>query len=119
MLVKNFGIKKFQVGKNFGVEKNVGSNKIDGPNISGPMKIFGFGSKEVCFKNFWSTKIKTSKILVKIGSVTAEILPIWTNVARTYVAWTNVTVIVGIFKDVPRNLPLKFGQNYVSKLFLI
>ena len=30
-----------------------------------------------------------------------------------------MTVMVGIFKDVPRNLPLKFGQNYVSKLFLI
>ena len=27
--------------------------------------------------------------LVKIGSVTAEILLIWTNVARTNVAWTN------------------------------
>ena len=30
-------------------------------------------------------------ILVKIGSVTAEIFLIWTNVARTNVAWTNVT----------------------------
>ena len=30
--------------------------------------------------------------LVKIGSATAEILLIWTNVARTNVAWTNVTV---------------------------
>ena len=34
--------------------------------------------------------------LVKIESVTAEILLIWTNVARTNVAWTNVTVTVGI-----------------------
>ena len=29
--------------------------------------------------------------LVKIGLVIAEILLIWTNVARTNVAWTNVT----------------------------
>ena len=34
--------------------------------------------------------------LVKIGPVTAEILLIWTNVARTNVAWTNVTVTVYI-----------------------
>ena len=37
------------------------------------------------------------KSLVKIGSVTAEIFLIWTNVARTNVAWTNVIVTVGIF----------------------
>ena len=30
--------------------------------------------------------------LVKIGFVTAEILLIWTNVARTNVAWTNVHI---------------------------
>ena len=39
--------------------------------------------------------------LVKIGPVTAEVLLIWTNVARknvawTNVAWTNVTVTVYI-----------------------
>ena len=33
--------------------------------------------------------------LVKIRSVTAEIFLIWTTVARTYVAWTNVTVTTG------------------------
>ena len=37
------------------------------------------------------------KSLVKIGPVTAEILLIWTNVAKTNVAWTNVTITVGIF----------------------
>ena len=36
------------------------------------------------------------KLWVIIGSVTAEIFLIWTNVARTNVAWTNVTVPVGI-----------------------
>ena len=34
--------------------------------------------------------------MAKIGSVTAEILLIWTNVPRRNVAWTNVTVTVGI-----------------------
>ena len=32
--------------------------------------------------------------LVKIGSVTAEILLIWTNVARTNVAWTNIHITI-------------------------
>ena len=51
---------------------------------------------------------------VKIGSVTAEIFLIWTNVARTNVAWSNVTAIVEIFQDSPKNLHLKFCQNQVS-----
>ena len=29
--------------------------------------------------------------LAKIGSITAKIFLIWTNVTRTNVAWTNVT----------------------------
>ena len=36
------------------------------------------------------------KNLVKIWSVTAETFLIWINVSRTNVAWTNVTVTVGI-----------------------
>ena len=32
--------------------------------------------------------------MVKIAPVTTEILLMWTNVARTNVAWTNVTVRV-------------------------
>ena len=35
--------------------------------------------------------------LVKIGSVTDEIILIWTNVARTNVAQTNVNLIVRIY----------------------
>ena len=35
-----------------------------------------------------------SKKFGKIGLVTAEILLIWTNVTRTYDAWTSVTMIV-------------------------
>ena len=43
------------------------------------------------------------------GSVTAEIFLIWTDVARTNVAWTNFTVTDGL-----RTLPLMFGANWVS-----
>ena len=40
--------------------------------------------------------------MVKIGSVTPEIFLIWTNVARTNVAWTNVTNHSwNLFKMVP------------------
>ena len=42
-------------------------------------------------------KLKTPQnYLVKIESVTAEILLIWTNVARANVACTNVAITVGI-----------------------
>ena len=34
--------------------------------------------------------------LVKIGSVSAEIFLMWTNVARTNIAWTNVAMTDGI-----------------------
>ena len=51
---------------------------------------------------------------VKIGSVSAEIFLIWTNVARTNIARTNVTVTVKSVHDGPRNLSLKIGQNHVS-----
>ena len=52
--------------------------------------------------------------MVKIGFVTAEIFLIWTNGARTNVAWTNVTCQLESVKDGLRNLPLKFGQNGVN-----
>ena len=48
---------------------------------------------------------KPSKVVVmvivivvkgQIGSVIAEIFPIWTNVARINVVWTNITMTVGI-----------------------
>ena len=35
--------------------------------------------------------------LVKIGLVTDELFLIWTNVARTNIAWTNVNVTAGIY----------------------
>ena len=53
------------------------------------------------YKKNMSRKIKAPrklgiKSLVKISSLTAETLLICANVARSYVAWTNVIVIVGI-----------------------
>ena len=52
--------------------------------------------------------------MVKIESVTAKIILIWTNVARTIVAWTNVVIAVRIHSKWSMNLLLKFGQNQVS-----
>ena len=75
---KLLGLKKFGVEKNFGLAKNLGLKKF-------------------CPRTFWSTKIVGPKSLVKIGPVTTEILLIWTNVARAYVAWKNVTMTVDIF----------------------
>ena len=63
--------------------------KILGPKKSFSPKNFGFKT------NFASNEIAGPKSLVKIGAVTGEKLMIWTNVARAYVAWTNVTVKVG------------------------
>ena len=49
---------------------------------------------------------KPSKVVVmvivivvkgQIGSVIAEIFPIWTNVARINVVWTNFTVVDAIY----------------------
>ena len=67
----------------------------------------GVKSKVDPFNNtilFWSKKIKalkifSSKSLVKIGSVTAEILLIWTNVDNTNVAWKDVSM--NLLKRVP------------------
>ena len=38
--------------------------------------------------------------MVKIGPVTAKILAIWTNVANTNIAWTNVCDSWDMFKNV-------------------
>ena len=84
--------------KNFELKHFLGSNKITGQKVVGP-------KKHLFLKNFWVKKSFGSKdpkkldpkSSVKIGLVTPEILLIWTNVARTYVAWTNLTMTVGIF----------------------
>ena len=54
------------------------------------------------------------KNLVKIGLVRTEIFLTWTNVARTDVAWTNVTMRVGICQSWSQEPTLTFGQNLVS-----
>ena len=53
--------------------------------------------------------------LVKIGSVTAEILLIWTIVSRTYMLPGQMSPWqLASAKDCPKSLPIKFGQNQVS-----
>ena len=53
-----------------------------------------------CHRDSWDLLKMVSGIspysFVKIKLVTAEIFLIWTNVARTNVVWTNVTMTVGI-----------------------
>ena len=59
------------------------------------------GPENLSPKKYWIQK-RPKKVgakkdyLVKLGSVTVRIFLIWTNVARTNIAWTNVTVTVGI-----------------------
>ena len=60
--------------KNFGSEKEILVNEIWVDEES-------FGVEKFCVQKIWVPK----NSLVKIGSVTAEIMPIWTNVTWTYV----------------------------------
>ena len=65
----------------------------------GPKKFWierKFDPENVGFKRIKACKKMGQKSLVKIRSLTAEIFLIWTDVARTNVAWTYVTVNVGI-----------------------
>ena len=59
--------------------------------------------------------------MVKIGSVTAEIFLILTNIARKNIAGTDVIVTVGICLRWSQNLPLNFGQigSVTADIFLI
>ena len=72
---------KYVEKKNFESKKYLGLKK--------------FGPKKCGLQRLRPPKV-VSKYLVKIGSVTVEILLIWTNVPRTYVALSNVTITVGI-----------------------
>ena len=78
------------------------------------------GWMKFCPKNMWSTKNKdpkklNPKRLVKIQSVTAEILLIWTNVARTYMLPGQISPWkLAHAKDCPTNLLSKFGPNRFS-----
>ena len=76
--------------------------------------IFGtkdyFDHKKIGQQQFSPQKM-SPKSLVKIESVTADILLLLTNVTRTYVAWTNVSVTVGIcFRRIPLKVSSKLSQ---------
>ena len=55
---------------------------------------------------------------VNIRSVTAEIFLIWTDVARTNVAWTNVTATVGIYSRCSQEPRFKVSAEILMKLSL-
>ena len=58
--------------------------------------------------------------MVKIESVTAKIFLIWTNIAKTNVDWTNISIMVGSGKDGSRNLPFKvWSTSVTAEIFLI
>ena len=71
-----------------GQDKKSFWSKKNGPNEIGTMFL---GSNR-----FKPKKILGPKSLIKIGSVTANILLIWTNVTSTNVVWTNATLTVDI-----------------------
>ena len=78
-----------------------------------------FGSKENLIQKMLGKKeLKPAKKLVqKVWSKwdqTAEIILIWTDVARTNVEGLMSLWRLASVKDDPRNLPLKFNQNWVS-----
>ena len=84
------------VQKDFGPK--FGFEKFPGPKVFGPKY---FGTQKVCVKQLGP------KSLVKIGSVTAEIFLIWTNVARINVVWTDFSVTVGICSRVSQEPTIK------------
>ena len=67
-----------------------------------------------CYHDIWHLlKMVQGKYIwsfVKIGSVTAEIFLMWTNVTRTNVACTNVTITVGICYRCSQDPTFKSGQ---------
>ena len=76
---------RFLYGSQFSEDKNDLKTKYGYQDIKHTRSLIFFG-----------TPCIVSKSLVNISTVTAEILLIWTNVAMTFVGWTNVTVTVGI-----------------------
>ena len=82
----NFDSKKILGLKRFWVQKELGSKKFGCQTILGPKKTFGS-------KKFWVQKLlRYVKDGLKLKSVTARILLIWTNVTRTNVGWANCNV---------------------------
>ena len=68
-----------------------------------------------CYRDSWHLlkMVQESyfQSLDKIGSVTAEIFLIWTNVAMTNVAQTNVNVKVGICSRCPQEPMFKVSSR--------
>ena len=54
------------------------------------------------------------KSWMKIGSVTAEILLIWT----TYVAWTNVTITIGICERLSQEPIFKVWNKCCQNIYV-
>ena len=91
---KIFEFPKYLSLKRFGPKK-CGLQKLRPPKI-GSKKL---GQKVLGIKDSLVQKMPPkigSKKFGQNGSVTADIFLIWTNVARTYVALTNVTITAGI-----------------------
>ena len=98
---KRFRSKKIGVQENF-VSKNIWCKIIWVPKKFLVRKIFGnkkFVSNKMLVQKNVCLKFEQlgPKSKVKIGSITAELLPIWTNVTRANFAGTNVPVTVDIY----------------------
>ena len=92
----NLSPKNVYVSKILGLKKSVPQKLVSKTNIFKVPKIWvklNF-CKKIYIKEVKACKKSGPKRLVKFGSVTAKILPIWTNVTRTNDALTNVTVTV-------------------------
>ena len=111
---KNFLGPKYILVKRSLVEKML-STKIKAPKNLGPKSLIEMGSVLAELLLIWANAARIYMLpgklspwqlasvkdcpRIKIDSVTAEILLIfliWTNVGRTNVVWTNVTLTVGI-----------------------
>ena len=99
---KKLSIQNFLVKQNFFGPKNIWVKKVK--IICAQENVWSMkylGPKKFCPKKCWTSKINAPKklgpkSLVNIGSVTAEIMPVWTNAATSYVARTNVTMTIGM-----------------------
>ena len=111
----NFGPRKLWHPK-IGSVQNWISNSCDIPDMD--KCCLG----KCCMDKYYSDSWNLFKIvprtyfssLVKIGSVTAEIFLIWTNVARTNFALTNITVTVGLCERWSKEPTFKVWSKSVS-----
>ena len=136
---KKLGPKKSR-SKNVGSKKNLGPKMFCTKNVAQTnLGKFFFTQQIVGTTNIWVQKVKKigyqkvwqkkylgknvgqqdlkppkklgPKSLVKLRLVTSEILLIWINVTRTYVAWTNVTSTVGICSSCSQETTFKVSSK--------